>query len=223
MDNLRDVTDRLAIIDLAQRERLARDNRQWKLMQECYHPEGTRVFLSWIDGTADRFIAASKAMGEEPGGHAVHSLGPTLVRVEGDRALAETGCTILMRRTVEGVQCDLTSYCRHHSRVARYGDGWRLLTLVGVYEKNTLAPVIPGQAPPIDADLLKSLRDSYDYQSYFRVRQGKPVHHDRPGLDRPDLVARFLEAEEKWLSGENVPLGVGPDSGAHVVGTSENR
>lgn len=209
MDALRDLADKLAIIELAQRERLARDNRDWDGMRECYHPGGSRVFLSWFDGPADRFIAASKAMGEEPGGHAVHSLGPTLVRIEGDRALAETGCAILMRRTVEGVQCDLTSYCRHHSRVERHGDGWRLRTLVGVYEKNTLAPVLPGEVPPIDAGLLKSLRGSYDYQCYFRARQGKPVHHDRPGRDRPDLVARFHEAEEKWLSGEDVPLGVG--------------
>lgn len=82
-------------------------------------------------------------MGEEPGGHAVHVLGPTLVHVNGNRALADTGCTILMRRAVGGVECDLTSYCRHHSRVERHGNGWRLRTLVGVYENNTLAPVVP--------------------------------------------------------------------------------
>jgi hypothetical protein len=204
------VEDKLAITELAQLERIARDTRRWDVMSDSYHPDGSRVFLSWFDGTAAEFIATSRAMGEEPGGHAIHSLGPTLVRVEGDRALADTGCTILMRRTVGGVACDLTSYCRHYSRVERTPAGWRLRTLVGVYEKNTLVPVVPGTPVELDLDLLAGLRRSYDYQTYFRVQQGKPVHDDRPGLDRPDLVERFRAAEERWLAGEDVPLGVGP-------------
>lgn len=206
-----ELADKLAVIELAQAERVARDNRDWAGMLRSYHPAGSRVFLSWIDGGAEEFVAASKAMGQEPGGHAIHTLGPTIVRIAGDRALADTGCAILMRRTVEGVRCDLTSYCRHYSRVERYGDEWRLRTLVGVYEKNTLVPVIPGQVPQLDTALLETFRDSYDYQSYFRARAGKPVFANRPGLDRPDLVARFREAEERWLAGADVPLGVGED------------
>jgi hypothetical protein len=200
--------DKLAIAELAQTERNARDNRQWDLMAECYHP-GSRVFLSWFDGTAAAFIAASKVMGEEPGGHAIHSLGPTLVRISGDRALADTPCAILFRRVFDGLACDMTSYCRHHSRVERVEGRWRLRSLVGVYEKNTLAPVIPGQVPAIDSDKLSTFRAGYAFQSYFRAQEGKPVHHDRPGTDRPDLVARFHEAEDKWLAGADVPLGVG--------------
>ncbi|WP_433365514.1 nuclear transport factor 2 family protein [Streptosporangium sp. CA-115845] len=200
--------DKLLITELAQTERVARDTRQWDLMTDCYHPD-SRVFLSWFDGTAAEFIAASKAMGEEPGGHATHSLGPTLVRIAGDRALADTSCAILFRRVFAGVECDMVSYCRHHSRVERVGDRWRLRSFVGVYEKNTLVPVIPGQAPAIDTGKLATFRSSYAFQSYFRAQQGKRVYDDRPGLDRPDLVARFRDAEERWLSGEDVPLGVG--------------
>lgn len=200
--------DKLAIAELAQTERAARDTRRWDLMAACYHP-GARVFLSWFDGTAPEFIAASKAMGEEAGGHAIHSLGPTLVRVSGDRALADTPCAILFRRVFAGVECDMTSHCRHHSRVERVGGRWRLRSLVGVYEKNTLAPVVPGQAPAIDAARLATFRGSYAFQAYFRAQEGKPVHHDRPGLDRPDLVDRFRDAEDGWLAGADVPLGVG--------------
>jgi len=82
-----------------------------------------------------------------------------------------------------------------------------------VYEKNTLAPVIPGEAPAIDSELLGTFRASYDYQSYFRAQQGLPVFTDRPGLDREDLLARFLAAEDRWLAGESVPLGVGEGKG----------
>jgi hypothetical protein len=206
-----DFLDKLAVSELAQTERAARDTRQWDLMADCFHPDGARVFLTWFDGTAEQFIAASRAMGEEPGGHAIHSLGPSLVRVTGDRALVETPCAILFRRIFAGVECDMTSYCQHHSRAQRVAGRWRLVSLVGVYQKNTLVPVVPGTAPVLDVTALAGFRASYAFQSYFRAQESKPVHHDRPGLDRPDLVARFLDAENKWLSGADVPLGVGAD------------
>lgn len=46
------LAERLAITELAQTERMARDRRPWELMDGCYHPEGTKVFLSWFDGEA---------------------------------------------------------------------------------------------------------------------------------------------------------------------------
>ncbi|WP_432841709.1 nuclear transport factor 2 family protein [Dactylosporangium sp. CA-092794] len=207
-----DFADKLAVAELAQTERAARDAQRWELMAGCYHPDDNRVFLSWFDGTAAQFIAASRAMAAEPGGHAIHSLGPSLVRVAGDRALVETPCAILFRRTFAGIECDMTAYCRHHSRVRRVAGRWRLVSFVGVYEKNTLVPVLPGTAPALDAAKLAGYRASYAFQSYFRAQEGKPVHHDRPGVDRPDLVARFLDAEDTWLSGADVPLGVGADA-----------
>jgi hypothetical protein len=200
--------DKLAITELAQTERTARDTRQWQLMLDCYHPD-SRVYLSWFDGTAAEFVAASRRMGEEPGGHAIHSLGPTLVTVQGDRALADTGCTILMRRVFAGVECDLTAYCRHRSRAEQADGTWRLRTLVGIYEKNTLVPVIPGTAPALDTARLARYRESYNYQCYYREAQGKTALHDRPGLDRPDLVDRLVQADEKWLAGADIPLAVG--------------
>jgi hypothetical protein len=205
----REELDKLAVTELAVTERVARDRRDWGLMAECYIPAGSRVYLSWFDGSADEFIAASRRMGEEPGGHAIHSLGPSLVRVSGDRALVETPCAILFRRIFGGVECDMTSYCRHHSRVERIDGRWRLATFVGVYEKNTLVPTIPGTVPPIDAERLATFRASYAFQAYFRAQEGKQVNADRPGLDRPDLVERFLDAEAAWLGGADIPLGVG--------------
>jgi hypothetical protein len=177
-------------------------------MLDCYH-EDSRVYLSWFDGTAAGFVDASRKMGEEPGGHAIHELGPTLVTVRGDRALADTGCAILMRRMFGGVECDLTSYCRHRSRVERLDGTWRLRTLAGVYEKNTLVPVVPGTIPALDTQRLAGYRQSYHYQCYYREDQGKVPFFDRPGLDRPDLVDNLVKADETWLGGADVPLAAG--------------
>ena len=203
-----ELADKFLVTELAQRERRARDDKDWQLMLDCYHPQ-SRIFLSWIDGTAAQFVAASQRMAERPGGHALHQNGFTLVELNGDRALADTPCAILMRRQFDGVECDLTGYCRHRSRVERRDGHWRLRSLVGVYEKNTLVPVLPGTAPKLDEQRLAGYRSSYNFQCYHREQQGSTPFADRPGLDRPDLVEALDSADRAWLDGADVPLGVG--------------
>lgn len=200
--------DKFLIGELAQAERRARDAKDWELMLDCYHGDA-RIFLSWIDSSAAEFVRRSQRMAEIPGGHAIHQNGVTLVRLHGDRALADTSCAILMRRYFDGVECDMTGYCRHRSRVERRDETWRLLSLTGVYEKNTLMPVLPGTAPALDEQRLAGYRPSYNFQCYHREQEGNTVHSDRPGTDRPDLVEALEAADRDWLAGADVPLGVG--------------
>lgn len=202
------LADKFLIAELAQAERRARDAKDWPLMLDCYHNDA-RIFLSWIDGTREDFVTRSRRMAEVPGGHAVHQNGVTLVRLNGDRALADTSCAILMRRSFDGVTCDMTGYCRHRSRVERRDGTWRLLSLVGVYEKNTLVPVVPGTAPKLDEQRLARYRPSYNFQCYHREQEGSVAFADRPGTDRPDLIEVLEAADRQWLSGADVPLGVG--------------
>jgi hypothetical protein len=202
------LADKFLIGELAQAERRARDAKDWPLMLDCYHGDA-RIFLSWIDGTPQEFVTRSRRMAEIPGGHAIHASGVTLVQLNGDRALADTSCAIMMRRYFDGVECDLAGYCRHRSRVERRDGIWRLASLVGVYEKNTLVPVIPGTAPKLDEQRLAGYRPSYSFQSYHREQEGNIAFADRPGADRPDLVERLEVADQRWLAGADVPLGVG--------------
>lgn len=196
-----ELADKFAVVELAQFERFGRDTDQWKLMADSYSDE-SRVWLSWFDGSAIEFIKASREMSSQSGGQAIHQLGPTLVELNGNRAIADTGCTILMRRSFEGVECDLTAYCRHRSRVERINGTWKLRTLVGIYQKNVLAPVVPGHIPAIDAEKLASFRASYNYQSYYRAAQGYVPFDDRPGLDRPELVDDLVATDLAWLNYE---------------------
>ncbi len=202
------LADKFLIAELAQAERRARDAKDWPLMLDCYHGDA-RIFLSWIDGTAAEFVRRSQRMADIPGGHAIHQNGVTLVQCSGDRALADTSCAILMRRFFDGVECDLTGYCRHRSRVERRAGTWRLLSLVGVYEKNTLVPVLPGTAPKLDERRLAGYRPSYNFQCYHREQEGNTAFADRPGSDRPDLVEALEAADRAWLSGRDGPLGLG--------------
>lgn len=192
--------DKLAIAELAQAERAARDERDWDRLFDSYHRD-SRVYISWFEGTATEFVEASRQMTAQPGGGSIHQLGVTLVTLNGDRALADTGCAILMRRNFEGVECDVTAYCRHRSRVERRDGVWRLLTLVGVYQKDTLVPAVPGEIPQLDLDRLHSFRPSYRYLSYYRAQMGHRPHMDRPGVDRPELIERLVREDESWLAG----------------------
>lgn len=201
------LADKFLIAELAQAERRARDAKDWPLMLDCYHGDA-RIFLSWIDAGPAEFVRRSQRMAEVPGGHAIHQNGVTLVQLNGDRALADTPCAILMRRLFDGVECDLAGYCRHRSRVERRDGTWRLASLVAVYDKNTLVPVLPGTAPALDRQRLARYRPSYDFQCYHREQEGNTAFGDRPGTDRPDLVEALEAADRAWLSGVDAPLGV---------------
>ncbi len=202
-----ELVDRQLITELAQGEWARRDARQWDRLLDCYHPDA-RVVVTWFDGSAEEFVQRSRDPAHAGRGRTVHQLGPSLVELDGDRALVDTACAILIRRHVEGVACDVTAYCRHRSRVERLDGQWRLHSLVGVYYKNTLTPVVPGTAPKLDTDRLSRYRPSYDFQCYYREQQGEPVFSNRPGLDRPDLIEKLETADSAWLSGQNLPLGI---------------
>lgn len=194
--------DKLAIAELAQQERAARDARQWDRLLDSYHPD-SRVSVSWFDGTAAEFVEASRRMVAKPGGGSIHQVGVTLVELSGARALADTGCAILIRCVLEGVECDLTAYCRHRSRVERRDGRWRLCTLIGVYQKDTLVPVNPNVVPKLDVEKLRSYRDSYRHLSYYAAETGYLPSDEKPGIDRPDLVQELITADQAWLRGES--------------------
>jgi hypothetical protein len=192
--------DKLAIAELAQRERAARDARDWDTLLDSYH-EDSRVSVSWLDGTAAGFVEASRQMVAKPGGGSQHQVGVPVVDVHGDRAIAETGCAILIRCELDGVEVDITAYCRHHSRVERRDGVWRLRTLIGVYQKDTLVPTNPNNVPPIDEKELAGYRESYKHLSYYAAHTGYEPSDAKPGIDRPDLVRELVDADEAWLRG----------------------
>lgn len=192
--------DKLAIQELAQQERAARDARDWDRLLDSYHSD-SRVSVSWFDGTAADFVEGSRSMVAKPGGGSVHQVGVTLVELDGDRALADTGCAILIRCTLDGVECDIAAYCRHRSRVERRDGRWRLRTLIGVYQKDTLVPTNPNIVPELDEKELASYRASYKYLSYYAAHTGYEPSDAKPGIDRPDLVQELTDADRAWLRG----------------------
>jgi hypothetical protein len=192
--------DRQAIADLVRLERFHRDRRRWDELAEDYI-EDSRVKTTWFEGTGREFAAASREMAQR-GRESIHLIAPSEIRVNGDRALCESNAQIVNRSVLHDVEVDMAQYCRFFSRVVRTPDGWRLASFDGIYHKDTIAPVNPGDTVPIDWDVLRDLRPSYRIWAYAISLKGYQIGQDELGDDRPDLLEPFYAAAERWLAGE---------------------
>ncbi|MDQ0464929.1 hypothetical protein QO010_002713 [Caulobacter ginsengisoli] len=196
---LQTMIDRAAVADLVQTERAARDQGQWDRMAACFHPD-SRVSLSWIETTGPAFVEASRAAFAAGVRH-LHQMSPTLVSLNGDRALAETGCVILLPGAVGGVGVTVTCQARLFARAERREDGvWRLAGLRPHYFRDSLAADQPGQAPVLDEARLAGYRQSYRFLSYLLEETGKTPRPDLAGADRPDLAEAAAAEEAAWLA-----------------------
>jgi len=184
---------------LARGERLARDTNDWTALQEAYWP-GARVRVTWFDGTIEDFVASSRAAVRPGTVRGFHAIDPVRAEVVGDRALVESRGQILLRPRVEGVECDLTSWCRFVVGAERRDGEWRLAWFDNIYVKDRVDPVVPGQVPVVDDVLLAGSRVAYRWLAYTNARRGIPVPDDLPGDDRDDLVEAFWHDARAWLT-----------------------
>ena len=195
--------DRAAVADLVQTERAARDQGQWDRMAGCFHPD-SRVSLSWIETTGPAFVEASRAAFAAGVRH-LHQMSPTLVSLNGDRALAETGCVILLPGAIGGVAVTVTCQARLFARAERRtpseeGGVWRLAALRPHYFRDSIAADLPGQVPVLDEARLAGYRESYRFLSYLLEETGKTPRPDLAGADRPDLAEAAAAEEAAWLA-----------------------
>lgn len=203
LDRAEKLFERTDIFDLVTRERFYRDQRDWPRLLGSYVANAP-VRTTWFDGTIEDFVAASRAKMTGAGASvAKHWIFPTMLEIDGDRALVESPAAIFDRLTFDGVEFDTFQYCRFFSRVRRTADGWRLASFEGIYQRDTMRSVNPAEPLPVDWDLLKTLRPSYKFLAYTQLKRGYKVNPELIGDDRPDLLEAFYARERKWLaSGE---------------------
>jgi hypothetical protein len=185
---------------IVKRERLARDTGDWAGLEGLYWPR-SRVRVTWFDGPIEDFVEQSRRPVRPGRVNGFHTVDPVRASQHGDRAVVESRGQILLRPSVEGVECDLVSWCRFVSGFERRGDEWRMAFLDNIYVKDAVVPTDPGKQVVADAALLAQGRTSYAWLTYTNVRRGMSVPDDLPGDDRPDLVAAFWEDVERWVAG----------------------
>jgi hypothetical protein len=197
--------DRQEIEELIRLERFWRDRWEWDKLADCY-TEDSRVKTTWFEGSGKDFAEASRVMAER-GRRSVHLITPTVLRINGDRALSESLMEIHGRNSFDGVPADTIMYGRFFSRVRRTVAGWRLVSFDGIYTKTVVTPVNPNDTVPIDWEELSGYRPSYALWAYMLTRAGYPVTDHELGDDRPDLLDAFYRAADHWLETGELPRG----------------
>ena len=130
---------------------------------------------------------------------AIHTINPVDIHIRGSKALSESTGNIQIRTQHAGEEYDLVSWTRFVSRLSKTTDGWRLLTLDVIYDRDSLTPVVLTQAAPIDLDDLGP-RMSYRCVSWVLSKQGFKIKQDLPGTDRPETVTKLMKSSLDWLN-----------------------
>src|SRR4051812_47731082 len=100
-------TDKIACAELIQSWGFARDQGHWDDLTAIMHAGG-ETGVSWFGGSTPDFQNHARNIWGK-GTPPKHHLGRARAAVNGPRATAETNVAILVRQTIDGVECDLTS------------------------------------------------------------------------------------------------------------------
>jgi hypothetical protein len=188
------IADKSACAELIQAWGLYRDQRRWPELISTFHPDGI-IAVSWFRGPFAEFVEHCKR-----GGMSKHLISPSLVRVAGERAVAETNIVILVRQAIDGLAIDMTSRARFLDRLERRQGEWKVLERAAIYEQDRLDPVVPSEAfarmmQGIDA---AKYPEPYRYMAVRLASAGRPlaepVHHD----GSPATQALYAGYDE-WL------------------------
>jgi hypothetical protein len=191
--------DRLLIRELIESWAVWRDAGDWARFRTVWHPEG-RMMATWFQGTADEFIAVSRA-GIERGVNILHFLGGSSVDVAGKRAIAQTKMTINQRAKVHDVECDVVCTGRFFDFLEKRGDRWGMVLRQPIYEKDRLDVVDPAATLALDKELLSQFPVGYRHLAYLQTQLGFKVKRDMPGL-WGEVVQGLYARGERWLKGE---------------------
>lgn len=191
-----DSADISAITQLILRERESRDLGRWERMRGCFWPESL-VRVSWYSGNGAGFVDGSIDMARR-GILAKHRLGPPLVNLNGDRAVASFAAIIDLPTKLQGVEMTLSSHARFLYRAEKRDGAWRLMGFDAVYMRDEMTPTIPGQAITVKPEEVKKFRPTYRMLSYYLSSQGYEVNSNLAGEDRPDLVAALNDELYGW-------------------------
>ena len=191
-------TDDRLIRELLQNWVVWRDAGDWERFRSVWHADG-HMMATWTQGTADEFIAISKA-GWAKGVSILHFLGGISVDRVGARAVSQTKMTISQRAEVEGVLCDVLCTGRFYDFLEKRQGRWGIVLRQPIYEKDRMDPVTPGAVPALDHALLQRFPAGYRHLAYLQTRIGYVVKTDMPGLQGPVVEALYARGAA-WLQG----------------------
>ena len=150
----RDMQDKYSCAELIQAWGFYRDQGKWPQLLATFVPDG-QIAVSWFSGPFREFVDRC-TQSFNAGQRSKHHILPSLVRVAGGRALAETNVVILVRQKIGDVLADMTSYARFLDRLEKTSGRWAIVERAAIYERDRLdrgralggiRPVVCGDRP----------------------------------------------------------------------------
>jgi SnoaL-like domain len=201
-DNTTSFTDKAACAELVQNWGVFRDQGKWRELRGTFTPDG-HISISWFRGPFEQFVERCRASFGVGHSWSRHHLFAPVVKLAGDRAVAETSVIIRVRQPFNGIAVDLTSCSRFLDRIERHANGWLIAERAAIYERDRLDPVEPSAA----FDELFKAANTAQYPEQYRYmafrlahaegRSLAPVIYRDGGTETADLYARFSD----WLMG----------------------
>lgn len=194
-----EMRERLAIREVVENWVVWRDAGDWERFRSVWHKDG-RMMATWFQGSADEFIAVSRA-GFEKGVSILHFLGGNSVDIEGRRAVSQTKMTISQRAVVHDVLCDVVCTGRFYDFFEKRRGRWGIVLRQPIYEKDRMDPVDPAARLTLDRKLLNRFPEGYRHLAYLQTEIGYKVKPDMPGLKGPEVEALYTRGLA-WLDGK---------------------
>jgi SnoaL-like domain len=191
--------ERLAIREVVENWVVWRDAGDWERFRGVWHADG-RMMATWFQGTAEEFIAVSRA-GFEKGVNILHFLGGNSVDIAGNRAISQTKMTISQRAKVHDVAVDVVCTGRFYDFFEKRDGRWGIVLRQPIYEKDRMDPVDPAARLSLDATLLGRFPEGYRHLAYLQTVIGFKVKPDMPGLKGPEVEALYARGHA-WLEGK---------------------
>ncbi|MFC0242098.1 nuclear transport factor 2 family protein [Rhodopseudomonas telluris] len=193
--------DRLAIRELIENWVVWRDAGDWDRFRTVWFDDG-RMMATWTQGTADEFIAMSKA-GWAKGVSILHFLGAQSIDLAGRRAISQTKMTISQRASVHDVVVDVVCTGRFYDFLEKRDGRWGFVLRQPIYEKDRMDPVDPAAKLSLDPAVLARFPEGYRHLAYLQSQIGYQIKPDMPGL-KGDAVERLYASGAAWLRGEKL-------------------
>ena len=193
-----DALERLAIREIVENWAVWRDAGDWERFRTVWHPDG-RMMATWFQGTADEFIAVTRA-GFEKGVSILHFLGGNSVDLAGSRAVSQTKMTISQRASVHGVLVDVVCTGRFYDFFEKRDGRWGLVLRQPIYEKDRMDPLDPSVKLALDPELLARFPEGYRHLAYLQTRIGYTIKLDLPQLKGPVVESLYAHGQA-WLDG----------------------
>jgi hypothetical protein len=203
-DNAASLVDKIACVELIQNWGVFRDQGKWKELRGTFTLDG-QISVSWFRGPFEQFVERCRASFGAGHSWSRHHLFAPIVKLAGDRAVAETSVIIRVRQPFNGIAVDLTSCSRFLDRIERHAEGWLIAERAAIYERDRLDPVEPSVA----FDELFQTANTAQYPEQYRYMAFRLAHaqgrslasviYRDGGTETVDLYARF----SSWLAGKS--------------------